>query len=175
MNNLKVGVVGCGLISKLRHIPAYKRLKNVEVMAVCDLNEELAKETADEFEIPKYYTETAKMFSEENLDIVDICVPPQIHAPIAIEAMENGSHVIMEKPMALKASDCEEMIKIAEKNNLKLSIVHNDIFHPPFLKAKEMIKDGQIGDFRGIKIFLSTPKHDMLNLKITGIINYPEG
>ena len=165
MNNLKVGVVGCGLISKLRHIPAYKRLKNVEVMAVCDLNEELAKETADEFEIPKYYTETAKMFSEENLDIVDICVPPQIHAPIAIEAMENGSHVIMEKPMALKASDCEKMIKIAEKNNLKLSIVHNDIFHPPFLKAKEMIKDGQIGDFRGIKIFLSTPKHDMLDLK----------
>jgi len=132
-------------------------------------------ENDDEFEIPKYYTETAKMFSEENLDIVDICVPPQIHAPIAIEAMENGSHVIMEKPMALKASDCEKMIKIAEKNNLKLSIVHNDIFHPPFLKAKEMIKDGQIGDFRGIKIFLSTPKHDMLDLKDHWYHKLPEG
>jgi len=165
MSNLKVGVVGCGLISKLRHIPAYKRLKNVELTAVCDLNEELARETANEFKIPKYYTETAKMFLEEDLDIIDICVPPQIHTPIAIEALENGSHVIMEKPMALKASDCEEMIKIAGKNNLKLSIVHNDIFHPPFIKAKEMINEGQIGDFRGIRIFLSTPKHDMIDLK----------
>jgi UDP-N-acetylglucosamine 3-dehydrogenase len=165
MSNLKVGVVGCGLISKLRHIPAYKRLKNVELTAVCDLNEELARETANEFKIPKYYTETAKMFLEKDLDIIDICVPPQIHTPIAIEAMENGSHVIMEKPMALKASDCKEMIKIAGKNNLKLSIVHNDIFHPPFIKAKEMINEGQIGDFRGIRIFLSTPKHDMIDLK----------
>jgi predicted dehydrogenase len=165
MSNLKVGVVGCGLISKLRHIPAYKRLKNVELTAVCDLNEELARETANEFKIPKYYTETAKMFLEEDLDIIDICVPPQIHTPIAIEALENGSHVIMEKPMALKASDCKEMIKIAGKNNLKLSIVHNDIFHPPFIKAKEMINEGQIGDFRGIRIFLSTPKHDMIDLK----------
>ena len=165
MEDLKVGVVGCGLISQLRHIPAYKKMKGVEVQAVCDLNEDLARETALKFKIPKFYTETTKMFADEDLDIVDICVPPQIHAPIAIEAMESGSHVIMEKPMALKASDCEEMIKIAQEKDLKLSVVHNDLFHPPFIKAKELVEKGEIGEFRGMRIFLSTPKHDMIDLK----------
>lgn len=165
MKKLKVGVIGCGLISKLRHIPAYKKLKDFEVQAVCDLNEELARDTAKEFNIPKFYTDTSKMFAEEDLDIVDICVPPQIHAPIAIEAMDSGSHVIMEKPMATKVSDCEEMIKVSKKKNVKLSVVHNDIFHPPFIKAKELYENGEIGDFRGINIFLSTPKHYMIDLK----------
>lgn len=165
MNDLNVGVVGCGLISQLRHIPAYKKMKGVEVRAVCDLNEDLARETAKKFNVHNFYTETSKMFADEDLDIVDICVPPQIHAPIAIEAMESGSHVIMEKPMALKASDCEEMINIAKEKDLKLSVVHNDLFHPPFIKAKEMVQNGEIGEFRGMRIFLSTPKHDMLDLK----------
>lgn len=165
MKKLKVGVVGCGLISKLRHIPSYKRIKNVELIAVCDLNEQLAKETSDEFKIPKYYTDTSKMFAEEDLDIVDICVPPQIHAPIAIDAMKSGSHVIMEKPMATKVSDCEEMIEISKMNNVKLSVVHNDLFHSPFIKAKQLVANGEIGEFRGIKIFLSTPKEYMIDLK----------
>ena len=165
MEKLKVGVIGCGLISKLRHIPAYKRLKDFNVQAVCDLNIDLARETAEEFKIPKFYTNTSKMFAEEDLDIVDICVPPQIHAPIAIEAMKSGSHVIMEKPMATRVSDCEEMIRVSKKKNVKLSVVHNDIFHPPFIKAKELYENGEIGDFRGIKIFLSTPKHYMIDLK----------
>ena len=165
MDKLKVGVVGCGLISKLRHIPAYKKLKYLDVTAVCDLNKELAMETAKEFDIPNFYTDTSKMFDEEDLDIVDICVPPQIHAAIAIEAMESGAHVIMEKPMATKVSDCEEMIRVSKTNNVKLSVIHNDLFHSPFIKAKELVSNGEIGDFRGIKIFLSTPKHFMIDLK----------
>jgi predicted dehydrogenase len=165
MKKLKVGVVGCGLISKLRHIPAYKRLKDLDVMAVCDLNEELAKDTAKKFEIPNFYTDVSKMFFEEELDIVDICVPPQIHAAIAIKAMESGAHVIMEKPMATKVSDCKEMIKVSKNNNVKLSVVHNDLFHSPFIQAKELVSNGEIGEFRGMKIFLSTPKHYMIDLK----------
>ena len=66
----------------------------------------------------KFLTFTLKLLKclhEEDLDIVDICVPPQIHAAIAIEAMESGANVIMEKPMATKVSDCDEMIKISRK------------------------------------------------------------
>ena len=165
MDNIKVGIVGCGLIAKLRHIPAYRKMRNVTVQAVCDLNEQLAKETAEEFKIPKFYTDTSKMFSDENLDIVDICVPPQIHAPIAIEAMKSGSNVIMEKPMALKVSDCEEMIEVSKENNVKLSVIHNKNFHSPFLKAKKLVKNGEIGEFVGLRMFLATPRWDMIDLK----------
>lgn len=165
MEKIKVGIVGCGLIAKLRHIPAYRKMKNVEVLAVCDLNEELARNTAEEFKIPKYYTNTSEMFSVENIDIVDICVPPQIHAPIAIEAMESGSNVIMEKPMALKVSDCENMIEVSKRNNVKLSVIHNKNFHSPFIKAKKMVKAGEIGEFVGMRMFLATPHWDMIDLK----------
>ncbi len=166
MKKVKAGVVGCGFIAKVRHIPAFKKMKkSVDLCAVCDLNEGLVNETAKEFGIAKAYTNTSTMFSEEDLDIVDICVPPQIHAPVAIEAMENGCNVIMEKPMALKVSDCDQMISASQKRSVKLCVIHNNIFHPPFLKARELVAAGSIGNFVGMRIFLSTPRHDMIDLK----------
>lgn len=176
MKKLKVAVVGCGLIAKARHIPAYKRMKNsVDLYAVCDRNEDLVRETAKENRIPKAYTDVSEMLSKENLDVVDICVPPQIHAPIAMEAMEDGCHVIMEKPMALKTSDCDQMIEASRKHGVKLCVIHNNIFHPPFLKAKKLVADGAIGDFVGMRIFLSTPRDDMLSLKDHWIHKLPGG
>lgn len=166
MEKLKVAVVGCGLIAKARHIPGYMTMKKkVDLCAVCDKNEQLARETAKKYHISKAYSDVSEMLSKEKLDIVDICVPPQIHAPIAIEAIENGCHVIMEKPMALKTSDCDQMIDAARKHGVKLCVIHNNIFDPPFLKAKKLVEDGAIGDFVGMRIFLSTHRSDMIDLK----------
>ena len=166
MKKLKVAVVGCGFIAKARHIPAFKRMrKTVELCAVCDLNEQLANETARDFRVPNAYSNVSEMLSKEDLDIVDICVPPQVHAPVAVETMENGCNVIMEKPLALKTSDCDQMVDAARKHSVKLCVIHNDIFHPPFLKARKLVADGAIGDFVGMRIFLSTPRWDMIDLK----------
>ena len=166
MEKLNVGIVGCGLIAKAKHIPACKRLKKiVDLRAVCDLNERLAQETAKEFCIPKASTDISKKISDENLNVIDICVPPQAHAPIALEAMKNGCHIIMEKPMALSTIDCDKMITASTKNNLKICVIHNTLYHPPFIKARKMIADGLIGDFVGMRIYLSTPRWDMIDLK----------
>ena len=165
-DRFKVGIVGSGLIAKARHIPAYKAMKrDIEVCAVCDLNEKLARQIASECHIPSAYSNVSEMLAKEKLDIVDICVPPQVHAPVAIEAIEKGCHVIMEKPMALKTSDCDRMIYAAQKHGTELCVVHNDLFHPPFLKAKEIVAKGDIGDFVGMRIFLSTPRWDMIDLE----------
>jgi len=166
MQKLKVGIVGCGLIAKARHIPAYKRMKRrVELRAICDLNKDLARETARGHKIPRAYTSVSEMLEKERLDIIDICVPPHVHAPVAIEAMKSECHVIMEKPMALKTSDCDQMIEVARKHKVKLCVIHNNLFHPPFLKAKKLVADGAIGGFVGMRIFLSTPRWDMIDLK----------
>ena len=102
MSRLRTAVVGCGMIASARHLPAFKRLrKDVELCAVCDINEGLASRTAEKFKNQRSYNDLTKMLSQEDLDIVDICVPPMIHAPSAIEAMEHGCHGLMEKPMAL--------------------------------------------------------------------------
>jgi predicted dehydrogenase len=165
MEKVKVAVIGCGFIAKVRHIPAFKKMnKQVDLRAVCDLNESLAKETAKEFNIERAYTNTSEMFSNEDLDAVDICVPPQIHAPIALEAIENGCDVIMEKPMALKTADCDAMIDASKKHGVLVCTIHNQVFHPPFLKAKELVASGAIGEFTGMRLLLASPRQEFIDI-----------
>jgi UDP-N-acetylglucosamine 3-dehydrogenase len=160
---LNVAIVGCGAVADKRHIPSFAKLKNkVTVQAVCDKNEELAKQVALRHRIPKVFVSQTEMLKAEKIDIVDVCTPPQIHAPIAVEAFEAGCHVLMEKPMALTTADCDKMIEAAKKSNRKLCIVHNVLFHPPLIKAKELMRKGAIGDFRGMRILLSDPKDEMI-------------
>jgi predicted dehydrogenase len=163
MDKLEVGVVGSGFIAKKRHIPAFLRLKkNVSLSAVCDLNLELAKDVAQEFEIHNVYSDLSDMLSEENLDIVDVCTPPKIHAPIALEAMKNGCNVLLEKPMAPSLSDCDKMVEAYKEYGVKLSVVHNQNFYPPFLKAKELVESGAIGKLLGMRVLILTTRDEYI-------------
>jgi len=162
-DKLKVGIVGCGAIAGMRHIPAFARLKNrVTIQAVCDKNESLAKDTANKYRIPGAYSDLSPMLSKERLDIVDICTPPQVHTPLTLEAIENDCHVILEKPMALKASDCDEMVNASHKHNVKLCVIHNQLFYPPVIKARKLMANGAIGDFIGMRMLMSDPRDEMI-------------
>jgi predicted dehydrogenase len=159
MNKLKVGIVGCGFIARRRHIPAFLRLKSqVSLCAVCDLDHNLATKVAKKFGITKVYTDFFRMLSQENLDIIDICTPPHTHAFLAIEAMKNGCHVLSEKPMATKLSDCDKMIRASKKYGTKLSVVHNQRFYPPFLKAQKLVEEGRMGKLLEMRVLSLTPR-----------------
>ncbi len=175
-NKLQVGIVGCGAVAVKRHIPGFIRLKkDVVLQAVCDKNEDLAEETARKYAIPKIYKDVSDMLSGERLDLVDVCTPPQIHAPLAIEALEHGCHVLMEKPMALTTADCDRMIDASRKYGRKLCIVHNVLFHPPLIKVRKLVAEGAIGDFTGMNIFLSDPRDEMIMRKDYWIHKLPGG
>ena len=153
MSKLKVGIVGCGLVAQKRHIPILLRLKRkVSLCAVCDLDQELARSVANRFGIPNVYSDLSEMLSKEHLDVVDVCTPPKVHAPVAVEAIESGCHVLLEKPMSSSLSDCDKMIRVSRKYGVKLSIVHNQRFYPPFLKAQKLVKSGAIGELTGMRI-----------------------
>ncbi len=163
---IRVGIIGCGLISRLRHVPTYKKLaEKVEIASVCDLDEKLASSLAEDFSIPAWYKDVNEMLSKENLDLVDICVPPKVHSSVALSAIENGCHTFIEKPMALTTAECQQMVDAAKRKNVKIGINHNNLFHPAFIKAKKAVDEGKIGDIAGMRIYLSTPRHDMLDLK----------
>ena len=175
-DKLKVGIVGCGAVARERHIPGFRKIKNkATVQAVCDKNENLAHNMAKEYGIPNAYSDISEMLAKEKLDIVDICVPQQIHAPLAIQALERGCHVLIEKPMALKTSECDEMIEASRNYGGKLCIVHNVLFHPPFLKAKELVARGAIGTFTGMRIFISDHRNEMMMRKDYWIHQLPGG
>jgi predicted dehydrogenase len=159
MRKLKVAVVGSGLIAQKRHIPAFLRLKNyVSLCAICDLNLDVARSTASKFGIRNVYSDLSTMLSKEQPDIIDVCTPPKAHIVVAIKAMENGCHVLLEKPMAPSVSDCDDMIRMSKKYGVKLSVVHNQRFYPVFLKAEEMVKKGAIGELTGMRIISLTPR-----------------
>ncbi|OYT53638.1 MAG: hypothetical protein B6U77_03595 [Candidatus Hecatellales archaeon ex4484_218] len=151
-NSLKVGVVGCGEIAKNVHIPIFKSLKDVEVVAVCDKNKSLVFETSKIFNIPKAYTDIDKMLQDESLDLVSICTPPQTHFNLSIRAMSFGVHVLVEKPMALTLKEAEKMVTVSRKNKVKLCIAHNFLFNPVIQKSKKIVEKGIIGKIINVEV-----------------------
>ncbi|HRK61106.1 MAG TPA: Gfo/Idh/MocA family oxidoreductase [Candidatus Omnitrophota bacterium] len=157
MKKVKAVIVGTGLISKKKHIPAFLNNKKADLVAICDLNAAAAEATAKKFGIAKFYSNIQEMLDREKPDLVDICTPPASHAGVALTAIDAGCHVLIEKPMALTEEECDEVIRAADKKNLKICVGHSDLFYPPFIEARKIVRQGGIGEFSGMHIFLSTP------------------
>ena len=158
MSKLKAAIVGAGLIAGKKHIPAFLRhKKKVELVALCDLNEEGARKLAAQFGVPRVYSDIGEMIEKEKPDLVDICTPPQTHVKLAIAAMDRGCHVLIEKPMALTVAECDKIVEASERNNVKVCVGHSDLFYYPFMEARKLVNEGAIGEFRGMRIMLSTP------------------
>jgi len=157
---LKFGIVGCGQIAQESHIPPLLNSRKVLLAAVCDKNEELARQVAMSFNIPRYYADFGEMLKVERLDVVNVCVPPRMHAASAIEAMEAGCHVLVEKPMALTASECDQMLSVSQRKGVKLGVVHNRLFEPVVMKALSMVSSGKIGTVTGLNIEYSRQRDD---------------
>ena len=153
MKKLKFAIIGCGRIS-YKHVEAlYENKEESELVAVCDVIEEKAKEKKNEY-LEKMqdsslnvnvYTDYKKMIEKENIDVVTIATESGYHAQIAIYAMNKGKNAIVEKPMALSIKDADEMIEVADKNNVKLCINHQNRFNKPIQKLREAIKNNKFG------------------------------
>ena len=166
MRKLRAAIVGTGLIATKKHIPAFLRLREkIQLAAVCDMNLQAAQKLANNLGIPNAYGDLSEMLSNEKPDLIDICTPPQTHAKLAVEAMKAGCHVLIEKPMALTVPECDEIVDASRESGVKVCVAHSDLFYYPFMKARELVTRGEIGDFRGMRIFLSTPTDYMTSQK----------
>jgi UDP-N-acetylglucosamine 3-dehydrogenase len=144
MEKLRVAVIGCGSIAQHRHLPEYQSNKNVELIAVCDSNEERAQAVAEKYGV-KAYTNYEEVISSGLVDAVSVCTPNYLHAPISIAALHAGLHVLCEKPMATSKQEAEEMIAAAKESGRKLMIAHNQRFVPSHQRARKLIESGEIG------------------------------
>jgi len=158
---MRVGLIGCGGIAP-SHIRVYRSLKNVEVVGLCDLNLKKAKDLATEFQIEKTFEDYWNMFETQELDLVDICTPASTHARIVCDATKAVPAILVEKPMALNVSECEEMMREVKKHGSKLCIDHNQIFSPHIKKAKALIDSGAFDLFS----FRTTQKESFELLRI---------
>lgn len=144
MEKLRVAVIGCGSIAKHRHLEEFRKNKYTEIVAVSDVVEERAKEVAEEYGAVAY-TDYNELLKNEDIDVVSVCTPNYLHAPVTIAALEAKCHVLCEKPMATSSEEAEAMIKAAEENGRKLMIAHNQRFVASHQIAKEFIESGKAG------------------------------
>ncbi|MBO5051846.1 MAG: Gfo/Idh/MocA family oxidoreductase [Clostridia bacterium] len=143
---LKIAVIGCGGIARGCHLPGYARMDHVELVALCDIIPERAKELAEKYHVPATYTDYHDVFNIPGLDAVDICTPNYLHSIIAVEAMERGLHVFCEKPDAVSVAECERMKATAEKTGKTLMVMRNNRYRDTAAYLKKYIADGKMGD-----------------------------
>lgn len=153
---LCVGIIGCGAISDM-HINAWRNA-GTSVIALCDKNISLAKIKAKKYGIPKYYEDINKMVEKEKLDVVSICTPPNVRLSVIKPVIENGVHVVIEKPFAMSIQEAEEMVKLKNKYGIKLTVVHNWLFS--HIMKRVMKSLGEIGDLIGLEIIMLHTKDD---------------
>ena len=111
MSKLRVAVIGSGQVARTSHINHYKSLPDVEVSAVCDVNQDAAKMAANEFLIPSWYTDAGTMLEEVRPDAVSICVPNKFHCEMTCLCLEHGCHVLCEKPFGVDAPECQKAVR----------------------------------------------------------------
>ena len=144
MSKLNFALIGCGRISK-KHIEAIQNIENAEIIAVCDIVEDRAKAVADSLGV-RYYADYNDMLEKEpNIDVVNILTPSGTHAKITIDIAKYKKHIIVEKPMALKLEDADEMIKVCDENNVKLFVVKQNRYNVAIQKLREGIKKNRFG------------------------------
>ena len=141
---VKVGIIGCGKIAQVRHIPEYVDNPDVCLYGLFDINKERAQELAQKYNC-KAYGSYEELLADPEIDAVSVCVANNAHAQISIAAMKAGKHVLCEKPMAVTLEECEAMVKTAKETGRYLMIGQNQRLAKAHVKAKQLIAEGAIG------------------------------
>lgn len=162
MRKLKIGLLGTGIIIRNSHILTLINNPLAELVAVGNLHQDSLRKIADDFKIPKTYTDFAEMAADPDIDAVVNALPNYLHAPVTIQMLKAGKHVLCEKPMALSVKECEDMIDTAKKTGYKLMIAHMWRFDREIIWLRNVIMSGKLG-----KIF-KAKSHEVLIYNIFG-------
>jgi len=144
--NLGFGVLGCGSIAKIAHLPSIEKTEGAKLVAVCDINEKTAKSTAQKWGAKYWFTDYKEMFEKcDELDAVIIATPNNLHRNQAVAAAKAGLHVVVEKPLAVTNFEAWDIVNACKKYKVKLMVGCDRRFWTQNKWAKELIEQGVIG------------------------------
>ncbi len=145
---VRTAVVGAGTISRT-HLAGVSKNPRTELTAVCDLDEQAARERAREFGTMAV-TDLTEILDE--LDAIHVCTPAQTHFDIARRAIEAGVAVVLEKPATVTVEEVTELEALAESHDVPVTVIHNHLFYPAVRQARRLIENGEIGQVRAINV-----------------------
>ncbi len=141
--SIGAGIIGLGEIGRV-HLTGYQRARGARVVAVTDLDAGARRGAAAVAGAVDHRT-VAELLDDPHVDVVSVCVPHNLHLEIALAAIAAGKQVLLEKPMALDVAECDEIIAAAEAAGVTVGVSHNQLFHPPHVRARELIESGALG------------------------------
>ena len=142
---MKAVLIGAGAIAR-EHIGALQSVPGVEVAGICDLSPVMAEATAEQFRIPRWFTDHKKMLQELVPELVHVPTPPSSHVRLATDALESGAHVLVEKPITHELAEMETLLELAARRGRTIVEDHNYLFNSPVTRLLAMRASGELGE-----------------------------
>jgi len=152
MEKLKVAVVGVGGHGRNRHLVPYLKVKNVEVVAVVDVKEEVAHKVGEEFGV-RYYTDHLEMMDRETPDLVSVVTPTGLHYSVAKDILRKGAHVLVDKPVASSVEQVEDLERTSRETGRKVMVGYWSRFSPALSYASRLVRE-EVGEVYLITTYL---------------------
>lgn len=162
---VKWGILGAANIAVKKVIPSMQAGKFCEMTAIASRNPKKAEKAANDLGIPKFYGSYEELLNDSEIEAVYIPLPNQLHIEWTIKAATAGKHVLCEKPLGMNAEEVRKLIKIRDKTGVKIQEAFMVRTHPKWLKVRELIRSGRIGDLQMIAGFFSYFNDDKLNIR----------
>jgi predicted dehydrogenase len=150
-SELRVGIVGAGAIAQIAHMPVLRKLKGVNVVAICDNDGAKARALASRFGIGGWYTDIEELLEFGKVDAVAVCTPNHLHEPHVVSALAAGAHVLVERPAALTAAGVARVLKAAERHRRTVLVAMNFRFRSDVQAVQGFLAGGELGGVSSIR------------------------
>jgi predicted dehydrogenase len=163
MEKINWGIIGCGDVTEVKSGPAFNKVANSSLVAVMRRNADKAKDYAERHQVSKWYSDASLLINDPEVNAIYIATPPLQHEMYALQAIAAGKPVYVEKPFTLNAASARKINEAALMNGVKLSVAHYRRAHPVFLKVKELLEAGIIGEVRFVDLkMLQSPATSLI-------------
>jgi len=152
MDTIRWGIIGCGNVTEVKSGPGFQKAQNSQLVAVMRRDGALAKDYAQRHNVPKWYDNADNLINDPEVDAVYIATPPVNHLEYTIKCAKAGKPVYVEKPMARNYKEVAQMVEVCKKAGVPLFVAYYRRRLPRFLKVKELIENGAIGDVRFVQV-----------------------
>jgi len=161
MQTIRWGIIGCGDVTEKKSGPGFAKAEGSDLVAVMRRDAAKAKDYAERHNVPKWYSDAKELVHDPEVNAVYIATPPAFHLKYTIMAAEAGKPIYVEKPMAIHLKECEEMVNICRSHGVPLFVAYYRRALPRFLKVKELIESGELGEPHSFQIFLHHPPSEI--------------
>lgn len=152
VERLGIGIIGCGGIVQLAHLPAYQKY-GLPVVGVYDISASVMQTVQQRFGVERLFASAEELLARPDIAIVDIATHPEKRAHLIRQALQAGKHVLSQKPFALDVATARELVEEAERRHLKLAVNQNGRWAPPWRIATLLIQEGAIGEVLSVTHF----------------------